>query len=180
MDMSGHNHHHHLPGVILTTILVSGTILMSGTVTATASFCPVEGSDYYDKPEGKITKEFFECPGPDDPPDHTVCCEQNCCPVRHIDSVLRVDIRVAMAISITVIIISITTGITLIICCFWSNCPLYDTCAGGYKRQSILPFGEYDGSDTDLLTSNGHAKHNPKYYSTASDVKIKVTKADHV
>ena len=113
-------------------------------------------------------------------PDHTICCEQNCCPVRHIDSVLRVDIRVAMIISITVIIISITTGISLIICCFWSQCPLYDTCAGGYKRRDILPFGEYDGSDTDLLTSNGHAKHNPKYYATASNVKIKVTKADHV
>ena len=93
---------------------------------------------------------------------------------------LRVDIRVAMIISITVIIISITTSISLIICCFWSQCPLYDTCAGGYKRRDNLPFGEYDGSDTDLLTSNGHAKHNPKYYATASDVKIKVTKADHV
>jgi hypothetical protein len=94
--------------------------------------------------------------------------------------VLRVDIKVAMVISITVI--SITTGITLIICCFWSSCPLYDTCAGGYKRRDILPFGEYEGSDTDLLTSNGHAKHNHKYYATASlsDVKIKVTKADHV
>ena len=117
----------------------------------------------------------------DDPPDHTVCCEQNCCPVRHIDSVLRVDIKVAMIISIPVIFISITTGITLPSCCFWSKYPLNDTCTeGGYKRQDVLPFGDFYGSDTNLITSNGHAKHNPKYFATASDVKIKVTKADHV
>jgi len=170
----------HLPRVILTTILVSGTVFLPSTVSGTASFCQVEGSDYYDKPDGKTIKEYFECPGPDDPPDHTVCCEQNCCPVRHIDSVMNVDIRVAMVISITVILISITTGVTLIICCFWSDCPLYDTCAGGYKRGDVLPFGDFDGSDTNLITSNGHAKHNPKYFATASDVKIKVTKADHV
>lgn len=167
----------HLSGVFLSTILMSGTFLMPAPVSATTSFCPVEGSDYYDKPEGKTIKEYFECPGPDDPLDHTICCEQNCCPVKHIDSVMRVDIRVAMVISITVIVISITTGITLIICCFWSNCPLYDTCAGGYKRRDILPFGTYEGSDTDLLAGNGH---NQKYYATASDVKIKVTKADQV
>jgi len=156
-----------------------GILLASTTaVSATTSFCPMEDSDYYDKPGGKTIKEYYECPGPEDPLDHTICCEkESCCPVKHIDSVLRVDIRVAMAISITVIIISITTGITLIVCCFWSSCPLYDTCAGGYKRRDILPFGTYEGSDTDLLAGNGHTQ---KYYSTASDVKIKVTKADKV
>ena len=75
-------------------------------------------------------QEYFECPGPDDPPDHTICCGQSCCPVRHIDSVLQVklinknnlsfylewfveffsfffqvDIEVAMMISITIILI---------------------------------------------------------------------------
>lgn len=152
-------------------------VMLVSCVSCTTTFCPVEGSDYYDKPEGRTIKEYFECPGPDDPSDHTICCDQHCCPVRHIDSVLRIDIRWAMVISITVIIISITTGITLIICCFWSNCPLYDTCAGGYKRREGLPFGSYEGSDTDLLA--GHGAHQ-KYYATANDVKIKVTKADQV
>jgi hypothetical protein len=55
-DMSRHIHHHHLPGIILTTILMSGTILMPSYVSATVSFCPVEGSDYYDKPEGETIK----------------------------------------------------------------------------------------------------------------------------
>ena len=27
-------------------------------------------------------QEFFECPGPEDPEDHTICCEQKCCPLR--------------------------------------------------------------------------------------------------
>jgi len=152
-------------------------VMLVSCVSCTTTFCPVEGSDYYDKPEGRTIKEYFECPGPDDPSDHTICCDQHCCPVRHIDSVLRIDIRWAMVISITVILISITTGITLIICCFWSNCPLYDTCAGGYKRREGLPFGSYEGSDTDLLA--GHGAHQ-KYYATANDVKIKVTKADQV
>ena len=25
--------------------------------------------------------------------------------------------------------------ITLVVCCFWSPCPLYDTCGGSYKRE---------------------------------------------
>jgi len=145
-----------------------------------ANFCPVEGGDYYDQPNHKTIKEFFECPGPEDPEDHIICCAQKCCPVRHIDSVMKIDIRVAMAISLTVIILSVTTGITLIICCFWSQCPLYDTCAGGYKRTSTLPFGDFHGSDTDPLTGNG--KHDPRFYTTAdpTEVKIKVTEAEHV
>ena len=35
-------------------------------------------------------QEYFECPGPEDPSDHTVCCDQKCCPLRHIDSVMKV------------------------------------------------------------------------------------------
>ena len=75
---------------------------------------------------------------------------------------MKIDIRVAMAISLTVIILrwvteqidwklkitkiiinpgislSVTTGITLIICCFWSQCPLYDTCAGFNFSLSLI------------------------------------------
>ena len=86
------------------------------------------------KEEAKMgsLQEWFECPGPEDPEDHTICCGQKCCPLRsliydtgnfswiiletrhilililesrHIDSVMKVDIRVAMAISLTVIVI---------------------------------------------------------------------------
>lgn len=167
--------------VFLFSLMVLLPTLSMGDTT---NFCLVKGGDYYDKQNDKTIKEYFECPGPEDPADHTICCDQKCCPLRHIDSVMKVDIGVAMAISLTVIIVSVTTGIILIVCCFISSCPLYDTCAGGYKKRSgtgdILPFGEYDndGRDTDPLT-NG-VKNNPKYYATSSDLKIKITKPDHV
>jgi len=164
------------PWTMAPLLLILAQALVTGA-SSSASFCPVEGADYYDQPNHKTIKEFFECPGAEDPEDHTICCEQKCCPLRHIDSVMKVDIRVAMAISLTVIILSVSTGITLIVCCFCSSCPLYDTCAGGYTRASPRPF-DFHGSDTDPLTG----KHDPRFYTTAdpTEVKIKVTEAEHV
>jgi len=168
---------------LLTTSALLLLLLASPAAPASA-FCPVEGSDYLDKPDGNIIKEYFECPGPDDPPDHSVCCDQACCPVRHIDSVLGVDIKVAMAISIPIMFVSLATAITLIICCFKADCPLYDTCSGSYKSRDILPYGEYnEGSDTNLI-SNGHcepqSKQDKKFYATSNDNSIKADQAEHV
>ena len=119
-------------------------------------------------------QEYFECPGPDDPPDHAICCGQACCPVRHIDSVLQVDIQVAMVLSISIILASLATAATLVVCCFRHGCPLYDTCSGGYTRTPAgdLP-GEYEGSDQDLLTPRLSSKRSanimvPSLYSVAS------------
>jgi len=151
------------------------------SLSSAANFCPVEGSDYFDKPEGNVIKEYFECPGPEDPPDHTICCGQSCCAVRHIDSVLQVDIEVAMVISITIILISLVTAVTLVICCFKYGCPLYDTCSGGYTRRDTLPgygTGEYEGSDQDLLTA--HTSPGKKFYATTSEKHINMDKAEHV
>ena len=93
-------------------------------------------------------QEYFECPGAEDPPEHTVCCGQSCCPLTHIDSVLRVDIKVAMLISLSIILLSVATAVSLVVCCFKHGCPLYDTCSGGYSRADNLPYGsDYDGSD---------------------------------
>jgi len=170
-------------------ILTAASLFTPLSLASTANFCPVEGSDYFEKDEGNMIKEYFECPGPDDPPDHTICCGQSCCPVRHIDSVLQVDIQVAMVISITIILISLVTAVTLVICCFKHGCPLYDTCSGGYTRtRDTLPgcgTGEYEGSDQDLLTPSHVTirSHNPdskKFYKTASDKNINVDKAQHV
>lgn len=154
--------------------------LSSGSATDDNSgvkFCPVVGSDYYDKSNDEVVQEFFECPGAEDPPYYTVCCAEKCCPVIHIDSVLGIDITIAMAISITVILLCLILGITMVVCCFWSPCPLYDTCGGGYKRRGgTVPFGDLDAADTDPLTSNGCTK-----YYTAQDVDCKVAeKAEHV
>merc|ERR1712117_63460 len=159
-------------------ILAAAFLFTPLTLASTANFCPVEGSEY------------FECPGPDDPPDHTICCGQSCCPVRHIDSVLQVDIQVAMVISITIILISLVTAVTLVVCCFKYGCPLYDTCSGGYTRRDTLPgygTGEYEGSDQDLLTAHAHngvssldATPGKKFYATPSDKHINPNKAEHV
>ncbi len=50
-----------------------------------ASLCPL--FEYIDDNEETV-REFFECPGLEDPPNYRACCEEKCCPV--VDSVLQV------------------------------------------------------------------------------------------
>ena len=74
---------------------------------------------------------------------------------------LQVDIQVAMVLSISIILASLGTAATLVVCCFRRGCPLYDTCSGGYTRTPAgdLP-GEYEGSDQDLLTPRLSSKRS--------------------
>ena len=61
---------------------------------------------------------------------------------------MQVDIKVAMTISLSIILISLATAVSLVVCCFKHGCPLYDTCSGSYKRTNNIPYGsDYDGSD---------------------------------
>ena len=61
---------------------------------------------------------------------------------------MQVDIKVAMMISLSIILISLATAVSLVVCCFKHGCPLYDTCSGSYKRTNNIPYGsDYDGSD---------------------------------
>ena len=85
-------------------------------------------------------REFYECPSPEDPPDHTRCCEtESCCKLEHIDSVLGLDLKIAMIISLCVIVFCVFTGVVIIICCFAHQCPWYDTCSGSWdKDQSSI------------------------------------------
>ena len=93
-----------------------------------AVLCPL--NEYIDE-EDQVVKEFYECPGPSNPPDFTVCCEQDqCCQLTHVDSILGLDLKIAMIISLVVIVICVITGVMIIICCFAHPCPLYDTCSG--------------------------------------------------
>jgi hypothetical protein len=39
-----------------------------------------------------------------------------------------------MIISLTVITTCILVGVIIIVCCFVSSCPLYDTCAGSWGK----------------------------------------------
>jgi hypothetical protein len=113
-------------------------ITMANAYHPNAVLCPL--SEYIDD-EDETVREYFECPGPEDPQDHTVCCEEKCCQLKHVDSVLGLDLKIAMTISLCVIGICLVTGIVLIVCCFAHPCPLYDTCSGSWDRDqtSIAP-----------------------------------------
>lgn len=44
-----------------------------------ANLCQIDESEYIDD-QGETVKEYYECPGPDDPPENNLCCgEQKCC-----------------------------------------------------------------------------------------------------
>ena len=51
--------------------------------------CPL--SEYIDDNDETV-REFFECPGMEDPPNHRMCCDEKCCPL--VDSVLQVMIKI--------------------------------------------------------------------------------------
>jgi len=104
-----------------------------------AVLCPL--SEYIDE-DDQIVSEFYECPSPGEPESHTRCCEiEKCCKFEHIDSVLGLELKKAMIISLFVIIVCILTGVVIIICCFAHQCPLYDACSGSWDKDqsSIAP-----------------------------------------
>ncbi len=62
------------------------TMAMASASRPDATLCPL--SEYIDDNEETV-REFFECPGMEDPPGHVACCEERCCPM--VDSVLQVS-----------------------------------------------------------------------------------------
>ena len=179
-------------------ILLLPLLLCLARSAAPTTFCPVSNADYYDQPNDRTVRAYYECPGPGDPPSHAACCSSSsaprpgeagedstgsCCP--RMDSVLRVDVKLAMLASLAVICACAVIGVTLVVCCFSSSCPAYDTCQGGsYKRrEALLPSWDYDGhdtADTDPLTANGNGINGVRsgtkcYEANGNDVKIKVT-----
>ena len=44
------------------------------------------------------------------------------------------DLKIAMIISLSVIVLCVISGFILIICCFAHPCPLYDTCSGSWDK----------------------------------------------
>lgn len=145
---------------------------------ANAVVCPI--SEYIDESDELVT-EYFQCPGPEDPKDYTICCNEKCCPLLQIDSVLKVDIRIAMVISLTVICICVLSGIIIVVCCFASSCPLYDTCSGSWGKNEA----SYVPADLHPLTLNGMPTSETDelknhLYKVQDGSNIKITKPDHV
>ncbi len=75
-----------------------------------------------------------------------------------MDSVLGLDLKVAMVVSLCVIVFCVTSGLVLIVCCFWSQCPMYDTCSGSWDKNSTavtpdMMFGAMQVNDEADLTT---------------------------
>jgi len=102
-------------------------------------------AEYLDEQELPV-HQYYVCPQPGDPPDHIKCCDSDggCCADVIVDSVLKVDVRIAMVISLTVIVACVVSGLTVIVCCFCSGCPMYDTCSGSWD-QSTTPSAKKNG-----------------------------------
>ena len=90
-----------------------------------------------------------------------------------------------MIISLTVIAVCVVSGIAIVICCFVSSCPMYDTCSGGWGTAGDTggPFmGGYIPSDMHPLTLNGSKENSlEKNHKLAEGVTpVRVAEADHV
>ncbi|XP_046683275.1 uncharacterized protein LOC124369343 isoform X2 [Homalodisca vitripennis] len=84
------------------------------------------------------------CPGSSDPLDYTRCCWNSsllfCCPQSSvIDSSHQRNVMLA---GITVISACILVSILIIVCCFWSRCPLFKMCRVNYTHSEILSYSK--------------------------------------
>ena len=74
--------------LLLPSLLLAVTPMCLASITSSRPdtvLCPL--SEYIDDNDETV-REFFECPGLEDPPNHRMCCEEKCCPL--VDSVLQV------------------------------------------------------------------------------------------
>lgn len=56
-----------------------------------------------------------------------------------------------MVISLTVIIICVVSGVAIIICCFVSSCPMYDTCSGSWDDNKFSKGSLFMGDRTSTM-----------------------------
>jgi hypothetical protein len=159
--------------------------LSSRAELATASkpntvLCRLADSDYVDDKDQTVS-EFFECPGHEDPPDHTSCCGERCCrPPVTLDAILRVDIRMAMVISLTVIAACVVAGVVIVLCCFLSTCPLYDTCSGSWgKRERASAQSACDGLVPTYFVPAGYVRAQDGHPHTINRSARRVRNFNH-
>ncbi|XP_065218813.1 uncharacterized protein LOC135844518 [Planococcus citri] len=93
-----------------------------------------------------VNNDRINCPGPKDQLNYTHCCmhenstETFCCLNRnhhheHYD-------RLVMLVSITVISSCLAISFLIIICCFWSRCPLFYSCRVNYAQRGIIAYSK--------------------------------------
>ncbi|KAI5731780.1 hypothetical protein M8J77_015878 [Diaphorina citri] len=91
----------------------------------------------------------FSCPHNDFPAHYTSCCVDDtnyngtvlCCPTLG-PKMFNINSSFIMTISIIVIISCLGLAAMFIICCFWSPCPLFDTCRVNYGRRVNIAYAK--------------------------------------
>ncbi|XP_076031673.1 uncharacterized protein LOC143019659 [Oratosquilla oratoria] len=143
--------------------------------------------------------EVMNCPGPLDPANHTACCYNGglaeegdggveeegyvttvCCvppPPPGIDSIFYIDDKLAMIIALSVTGICVILTVVIVICCFWSRCPLYTACRIRYHQEDIIAYASKEEEASGLQEMPPEEKKGVTIYSPNA---VKVTLKDDV
>ncbi|XP_069693826.1 uncharacterized protein [Periplaneta americana] len=85
-------------------------------------------------------------------PEDGASCPQECCMETGTQApccqshrpIYEIDERQVMAVGLTVICSCVVLTVTVVICCFWSRCPLYNTCRVNYTQGHIIAYPKED------------------------------------
>ncbi|CAL4132385.1 unnamed protein product [Meganyctiphanes norvegica] len=141
--------------------------------------------------------DLMTCPGPLDPVNHTACCyngyngyvdddaesgdgsisgQPKCCVPVELPQ-LYMDDQVAMIIALSVTSVAVVITIMIVICCFWSRCPLYTACRIRYHQDDIIA---YASKDEEMAGLNEMPPEEKKGVTIYSPNAVKVTLKDDI
>ncbi|GFV11173.1 uncharacterized protein TNCV_2719171 [Trichonephila clavipes] len=114
---------------------------------------------------GQINIGNYSCPGATEPKLHTECCNtpgmRGCCPkARYF---YEIDQTLASIIAITVTSSFLLFTIIITICCFWSKCPLFNSCRAEYSADIATYVSKENSIDMDGMPSEFSGKANNKF-----------------
>ncbi|KAK2723045.1 uncharacterized protein LOC136034910 isoform X2 [Artemia franciscana] len=116
--------------------------------------------------------ESYECPGTSFPATFLKCCPEGlqplCCPVEQFQIIESFGM---VWIPIMVILLCILASVIVVVCCFWSKCPLYTTCKSRHFTSESVAY-RIDEEDEEVLNGPVDEKKGAKSY-TLDDVKMK-------
>ncbi|XP_059490681.1 uncharacterized protein LOC132205577 [Neocloeon triangulifer] len=114
---------------------------------------------------------WLSCPQDDQPFYYTECCASNqtlrCCP--HGSFIQYFDEQVVMIVSIVVISICVLLIVLTLVCCFSSNCPMYNLCRVNYTQGGVVAYSK----EEEPLTGHPQDEPEQKSYIPSSAIKIK-------
>jgi len=95
----------------------------------------------------KTDSSMYQCPQPGEPYTYTDCCFMDpnenpkpCCEPKSAGLLPGMDDEVLILVSIGVIAACLLCSIIVLICCFWSRCPLHTSCSVNYKHNEAIAF----------------------------------------